>query len=43
MYSVSEVKTKGKIIDMIDINGFPMGSKDKIFKINNCKIRRIKN
>ena len=42
MYSVSEVKTKGKIIDMIDINGFPMGSKDKIFKINNCKIRRIK-
>ena len=42
MYSVSEVKTKGKIIDMVNINGFPMGSENKIFKINNCKIRKIK-
>ena len=42
MYSVSEKKTKGKIIDTISINGFPMGSKDKVFKISNSKVRKIK-
>ena len=41
MYSVSEKKYKGKI-DTISINGFPMGSKDKVFKINNNNIRKIK-
>ena len=41
MYSVSEKKYKGKI-DTISINGFPMGSKDKVFKINNNNIREIK-
>ena len=42
MYSVSEKKSKGKVIDTININGFPMGSNDKVFKIGNCKVRRIK-
>ena len=42
MYSVSEKKIKGKIIDTISINGFPMGSKDKVFKISNSKVRKIK-
>ena len=42
MYSVSEKKTKGKIIDTISINGFPMGSKDKVFKISNSKVKKIK-
>ncbi|MBQ3298063.1 MAG: hypothetical protein IJG97_04565 [Bacilli bacterium] len=42
MYSISEKKTKGKIIDTISINGFPMGSKDKVFKISNSKVRKIK-
>ncbi len=41
MYSISEKKYKGKI-DTISINGFPMGSKDKVFKINNNNIREIK-
>lgn len=41
MYSISEVKSKGKI-DNIKINGFPMGSKNKVFKINNSNIRKIK-
>ena len=41
MYSVSEKKYKGKI-DTISINGFPMGSKNKVFKINNNNIREIK-
>ncbi|MBR2678338.1 MAG: hypothetical protein IKE63_02865 [Bacilli bacterium] len=42
MYSISEKKSKGKLLDISDINSFPMGSKDKVFKINNCKIRKIK-
>lgn len=42
MYSISNNKRKGKIIDMININGFPMGSKDKVFKIGNSKVRKIK-
>ena len=42
MYSVREKKNKGKIVDMVDINGFPMGSKDKVFKISNSNVRRIK-
>ena len=42
MYSISDNKRKGKIIDMININGFPMGSKDKVFKIEDSKIRKIK-
>lgn len=42
MYFVSEKVSKGKVTDTISINGFPMGSNDKVFKINNCKIRKIK-
>lgn len=42
MYSVREKKTKGKIIDIISINGFPMASNDKVFKIEGNKIRKIK-
>ena len=41
MYSISEKKHKGKI-DSININGFPMGSQNKVFKINNSNIRKIK-
>ena len=41
MYSISEKKYKGKI-DSININGFPMGSQNKVFKINNSNIRKIK-
>ena len=45
MYSVVEVKNKNKMLDkaeLMDINGFLMGSKNKVFKINNCNIREIK-
>ena len=45
MYSVVEVKNKNKMLDkaeLMDINGFLMGSKNRVFKINNCNIREIK-
>ena len=42
MYSISEKKSKGKLIDTISIKGFPMGSKDKVFKIENNEVRKIK-
>ena len=45
MYSVVEVKNKNKMLDkaeLMDIDGFLMGSKNRVFKINNCNIREIK-
>lgn len=43
MYSVhSEVKHKGKIDNVIIHDGFPMGSKEKVFKIDDCDIKSIK-
>ena len=45
MYSVVEVKNKKKMLDkaeLMDIDGFLMGSKNRVFKINNCNIREIK-
>ncbi len=45
MYSINnKKKNKGKLIDkaeLIDIDGFLMASKRKIFKINGCDIREI--
>lgn len=45
MYSVVEVKNKKKMLDkaeLMDIDGFLMGSKNKVYKINKCDIREIK-
>jgi hypothetical protein len=47
MYSVSNTKfkNKGKMLDkteLIDINGFMMSSKSKVFKINGSDIKEIK-
>jgi hypoxanthine phosphoribosyltransferase len=47
MYSVSnkKYKNKGKILDkteLIDISGFMMSSKKKVFKINDTEVREIK-
>ena len=45
MYSLIEVKNKKKMLDkaeLMDIDGFLMGSKNKVFKINKCEIREIK-
>lgn len=45
MYSVVELKNKNKMLDkaeLMDIDGFLMGSKNRVFKINNCNIREIK-
>ena len=47
MYSVSNLKfvNKGKLTDkteLLDIDGFLMASQNKVFKINNCNIRRIR-
>ena len=41
MYSISDEKRKGKIIDSIDISGFLMGPKTKVYKINGSNIREI--
>ncbi len=46
MYSVVlKYKNKNKLIDkseIINLKGFMMASKNKIFKINNCQIKAIK-
>ena len=47
MYSIvdSKFKNKNRMLDkteLMDINGFLMGSKNKVFKINKCEIREIK-
>ncbi len=45
MYSIVENKNKFRMIDkteLMDIDGFLMGSKNKVFKINKCDIREIK-
>lgn len=46
MYSnVVKKSNKGKVIDkteFIDIDGFLMGSNRKVFKINDCSIKKIK-
>jgi len=47
MYSVNDTKykNKGKLLDkmeLVEINGFLMGSKAKTFKINDCDIRNIR-
>lgn len=45
MYSInSKKKNKGKLIDkaeLIDVDGFLMASKSKVFKINGCDVRKI--
>lgn len=47
MYLVSDTNyvNKGKLLDkteLVDINGFLMGSKNKVFKIENSNIRQIR-
>ena len=45
MYSIVENKNKYRMLDkteLMDIDGFLMGSKNKVFKINKCDIREIK-
>ena len=45
MYSVDNKKNKYKMLDkteLLDIDGFIMGSKNKVFKINGEDIRQIK-
>ena len=47
MYSINDTKyvNKGKVIDkddLIDITGFLMGSKNKVFKIGGADVREIK-
>ena len=47
MYSVVDIKYKNKMkmldkTELMDIDGFLMGSKNKVFKINKCDIREIK-
>lgn len=45
MYSIVENKNKFRMLDkteLMDIDGFLMGSKNKVFKINKCDIREIK-
>ena len=45
MYSIVKNKNKFRMIDkteLMDIDGFLMGSKNKVFKINKCDIREIK-
>ncbi|MBR3210870.1 MAG: hypothetical protein IKF71_02910 [Bacilli bacterium] len=42
MYSIhSEKKIKGKIEDIIIHNTFPLGSSQKVYKIEDCDIRSI--
>lgn len=45
MYSVVDSKNKNRMLDkteLMDVDGFLMGSKNKIFKINKSDIREIK-
>ena len=47
MYSVNDTKFKNKSrmldkTELMEIDGFLMGTKSKVFKINNCNIREIK-
>ena len=47
MYSVSNLKyvNKGRLMDkteLLDIDGFLMASKNKVFQIQGCRIREIK-
>lgn len=47
MYSVSNLKyvNKGRLLDkteLLDIDGFLMASKNKVFQIQGCRIREIK-
>jgi len=45
MYSVVDSKNKKRMLDkteLMDVDGFLMGSKNKIFKINKSDIREIK-
>ena len=47
MYSVNDTNYKNKMrmldkTELMDINGFLMGSRNKVFKINACNIREIK-
>ena len=41
MYSISNKKSKGKMINCLEINGFPMASSKKVFNINGCDIKDI--
>jgi len=41
MYSINNKKVKGKLNEMIEINGFPMASSKKVFNINGCEIKDI--
>ena len=43
MYSInSSIRKKGKIEEIFEITGFPMGSRNKVFKIKDCDIKEIK-
>lgn len=43
MYSVnSAVKHKGKMDNVVFHDGFPMGGNNKVFKIQDCEIKKIK-
>ena len=44
MYIISDKINKGKILDkmeILDIDGLFMASKNRVFKIHNCNIRKI--
>lgn len=41
MYSINNKKVKGKLNEMMEINGFPMASSKKVFNINGCEIKDI--
>lgn len=41
MYSINNKKSKGKVIEISELVGFPMGSSKKIFKVDGCNIKGI--
>ena len=41
MYSINNKKSKGKVIEISEIIGFPMGSSKKVFTVEGCNIKDI--
>ena len=41
MYSINNKKSKGKVIEISELVGFPMVSSKKIFKVDGCNIKGI--
>ena len=41
MYSINNKKSKGKVIEISELVGFPMGSSKKIFTVEGCNIKGI--